>query len=419
MSLSVFGLLASVGGFVKVRHLHDKADIDDAAFRLHYKFTSAFFFAACVLITAFELFGRPIECVTNDVFPRMDALNTYCWTQGTFTLAGESSNKRPGFDDFVYPGVGPEHKCPNKVYHSYYQWVPFVLFLQGILFYIPHWIWKQAEGGKIHAMTDGSRTIRLGDDPARRTRCVDLAKYLTRAVHHYDHLMYTYTLCELLNFANVVGNIYFIDKFLGGVFLTYGTQVIQMSEQDQISRTDPMITIFPRMTKCTFHKYGPSGSIVQRDALCLLPLNIAHEKVFIFLWFWFIILAVLTGLALVYRLLTATSTNGRLFHMRRLASSRLTSADLVVPRLSSGHFFLLCLLAKNLQGLLFNTLMDELALQVDRLSQTPNNRRKTSDLPDWTVRPGSGAAVSIKNDYQPSTAIPAIKMHTAKFKLVD
>jgi hypothetical protein len=43
-----------------------------------------------------------------------------------------------------------------------------------------------------------------------------------------------------------------------------------------------------------------TGSIQTHDALCILPLNILNEKIFIFLWFWFIILSVLSGLALLY-----------------------------------------------------------------------------------------------------------------------
>lgn len=95
-------------------------------------------------------------------------------------------------------------------------------------------------------------------------------------------------------------NIFFVDLFLGGAFLTYGTDVIRFSNMNQENRTDPMIEVFPRVTKCTFHKYGPSGSIQKHDALCVLALNILNEKIYIFLWFWFIILAVLSGLSLVY-----------------------------------------------------------------------------------------------------------------------
>ena len=93
---------------------------------------------------------------------------------------------------------------------------------------------------------------------------------------------------------------FFIDTFLGGAFLTYGTEVVKFSNMNQENRQDPMVEIFPRVTKCTFHKFGASGTIQKLDALCILALNILNEKIYIFLWFWFIILAVLSGIALVY-----------------------------------------------------------------------------------------------------------------------
>lgn len=77
---------------------------------------------------------------------------------------------------------------------------------------------------------------------------------------------------------------FFIDTFLGGAFLTYGTEVIKFSQQNQENRTDPMVIVFPRVTKCTFHKFGPSGTIQHHDALCVLALNILNEKIYIFLW---------------------------------------------------------------------------------------------------------------------------------------
>ena len=40
------------------------------------------------------------------------------------------------------------------------------------------------------------------------------------------------------------------------------------------------------MTKCTFHKYGPSGTVENKDGLCILAQNIINEKIYIFLWFW-------------------------------------------------------------------------------------------------------------------------------------
>lgn len=87
---------------------------------------------------------------------------------------------------------------------------------------------------------------------------------------------------------------------MGGTFTSYGTDVLRFSNMNQENRTDPMVSVFPRVTKCTFHKFGPSGTIQKHDAMCILALNILNEKIYIFLWFWFIILAVISCLALVY-----------------------------------------------------------------------------------------------------------------------
>jgi hypothetical protein len=45
-----------------------------------------------------------------------------------------------------------------------------------------------------------------------------------------------------------------------------------------------MAKVFPKVTKCTFFKYGPSGTVEKKDGLCVLPLNIINEKIYIFIW---------------------------------------------------------------------------------------------------------------------------------------
>ena len=81
------------------------------------------------------------------------------------------------------------------------------------------------------------------------------------------------------------------------------------------------------MTKCTFHKFGTSGEIEKHDAMCILPLNIGilrkvkslkirknsmklflvNEKIYIFIWFWFLLLGFLTFLVILYRILIVFS----------------------------------------------------------------------------------------------------------------
>lgn len=94
---------------------------------------------------------------------------------------------------------------------------------------------------------------------------------------------------------------FLMNRFFDGAFLTFGIEVITFMQSDQEDRIDPMIFIFPRMTKCTFYKFGSSGEIERHDAVCILPLNVVNEKIYIFLWFWFLFLGCITLCILFYR----------------------------------------------------------------------------------------------------------------------
>merc|ERR1712037_740799 len=87
-----------------------------------------------------------------------------------------------------------------------------------------------------------------------------------------------------------------------GTFMTYGSDVFAMTFGDPEGRSDPMNMVFPKVTKCTFHKYGPSGTVTRHDGLCILALNIINEKIYVFLWFWFVGVAIFSALAIVYRM---------------------------------------------------------------------------------------------------------------------
>ena len=54
----------------------------------------------------------------------------------------------------VVPGTGPE----ERRYHNYYMWVPYMLFLQSVSFYLPHWIWKVVQTDKVRGILQVSST---------------------------------------------------------------------------------------------------------------------------------------------------------------------------------------------------------------------------------------------------------------------
>lgn len=92
-----------------------------------------------------------------------------------------------------------------------------------------------------------------------------LLDYFTENLNRHNFYAFRFFICEALNFINVFVQIYFMDYFLGGEFSTYGSDVLSFTEMEPEERGDPMSRVFPKVTKCTFHKYGPSGSVQKFD----------------------------------------------------------------------------------------------------------------------------------------------------------
>jgi len=150
------------------------------------------------------------------------------------------------------------------------------------------------------------------------------------------------------------GQMFLMDTFFDGEFLTFGIEVLRLSEEDEENRVDPMIRIFPRMTKCIFYKGGPSLNIEHHDALCILPLNVVNEKIYIFLWFWFLMLFCLTSLTILYRIAVIISPRIRGFILG--TRFRLISQDVIqtlIKKSRLGDWFLFYMLGQNVDSVIF------------------------------------------------------------------
>ncbi len=169
------------------------------------------------------------------------------------------------------------------------------------MFYVPRYLWKLWEGGRLKSLVLGLNCPII-QEKEKQEQIVLLVQYMKANIRYHNSYFFYFVICEIMNFINVIIQMYLIDAFLGGAFSTYGLDVLKYTEMDQEERVDPMVAVFPRMTKCTFHKYGSSGDVQRHDALCILPLNIVNEKIYIFLWFWFVFLAIISGIILIYRL---------------------------------------------------------------------------------------------------------------------
>ena len=287
-------------------------------------------------------------------------MDTYCWIHSTFSV---SSKVDSSYEEVPHAGVAPPDG--DVRYHKYYQWVCFTLFFQAILFYIPRFLWKNWEAGKCKMLVQ-DMNVPIVEPDTKKDRIELLVDYF--AWNRNNHVFYSYKFyfCEFLNFINIFGQIFFMDFFLGGEFTSYGTDVIRMTEMEQEDRTDPMARVFPKVTKCTFHKFGPSGTVEKFDGLCVLPLNIINEKIYVFLWFWFILVSIATGFQLTQRLvyLMMPSYREYLLHARtRLSKPKLIQR--ISSKMPTGDWFLLYQLGKNIDPLIFKEFLEALDERLD------------------------------------------------------
>ncbi|XP_031628467.1 innexin inx2-like [Contarinia nasturtii] len=333
-----------------------KVCVDNNIFRICTKLTFMILGIMVVLVSSKQFFGEPIHCIVDEIPQKI--IDSYCWFYSTYTL----SNRMIGISgrDMLQPGVSSDSAGFNDTvkYHSYYQWVCFTLLFQAFCSYLPYYIWKSFENGRIKALSEELKQPFL-EDEAKTKRKAALIFYVKENLNNHSYYAYRFYLCELLNCAIAIGQIYLTNLFLGGAFLNYGIDVMR---QDA---AEPMTRIFPKMTKCVFHKYGPSGSVQKFDGLCVLPVNVLNEKIYLFLWFWFFFISVLSILAVVYRALICSLPKLRYKLLRtraRLASPR--DIQYILIRFNVGDWFMLYQLSKNIDALTFKEICRELSTEL-------------------------------------------------------
>ena len=97
--------------------------------------------------------------------------------------------------------------------------------MQAILFYIPRWLWKNWEAGKIQALM---MDLDLGiiSEAEKRSKKKLLLDYLYANLKNHNFWAYRYFFCELLALLNVIGtytySVYALDFLLLSLFFNYG-----------------------------------------------------------------------------------------------------------------------------------------------------------------------------------------------------
>lgn len=177
-----------------------------------------------------------------------------------------------------------------------------------------------------------------------------------------------YCLVKCLYLVNAVGQIYLMERFVGARVTFYGAAVLA----DLVRGRDwQQSGHFPRVTFCDMEakKLGKNHVYTIQ---CVLPINMFLEKIYIFLWFWHIMLTVITIASLfswLRRLLWRRSRLKFVRHYLKVVNAvppvldprdRQRTRQFVEEYLTADAFFLIRLIGANSGDFLASELINEL-----------------------------------------------------------
>lgn len=334
---------------------------DDFADRLSHRYSCIVLIIFCLLVGSTQLVGSPIACWTPAQFT--GAMNTYtnyiCWIANTYYVPTEDTLPNPN--------------APRQFKVNYYQWVPFILALMALLCYIPFAIWRLlSQQNSIHAKAvmkiissmDQSNTD--AREKSMRTICkiidrsIDIARdygditcfgrvrrYINRCFLPLNkangaYISTLYMIIKILYIVNVCGQFFLLNAFLGPDFNIFGFQVIRDFWLGKDFWESPR---FPRVTMCDF-TIRTLGENNQRNTIqCTLPINLFNEKIFIFIWFWYAMVAALSVYSFFVWFFNFTSSSRTQFVRRylrfndRLPYNHTSSGNIIDTKMFEAFIF--------------------------------------------------------------------------------
>lgn len=348
-------------------------DSTNTVWRLHSRITVYMLVLFTILLSARAYFGDPIECISSAAPSVRPSLHSFCWTLGTYI------SRDPKFVDASWDIIEIGAKMGHipkeeRFYQKYYQWVPFLLAIQAFLFSFPKHLWRFYDAGLLKTLCSNLNSILFPNAWTPRRKAKTLI-YLTQECRkHLNKYALLFVGCEVLNFIVVLLNMMLMNFLFGGFWTSYQPAIQALLSLDMNAWTSYNSLVFPKLAKCDFSYIGPSGTKQNLDALCLLPQNIVNEKIFAFLWLWFIVLAVVSGLQLCCRLLQLCCRSIRfklLFNLLEpISYNRLKR---VVREADIGYWFLLYQMARNVN----KGVMREIIRELSKIGQELNMSKQS------------------------------------------
>lgn len=320
----------------------------NTVFKLFSKISFGLCIFASIIVVSTEYVGSPINCHLGTASVVSDGVfNAHCWIHGTKHVPEKYQEH---FDCRAKKGADQDELI-------FYQWVVFMLVINAILFKIPHTIWKTYEGGIMKSFFGGKglKSKLLSDDDTNENLDFDLY-YYNKLKGRSNSYYFIFQLCQLLNIAMLALNWWATDKFLGGNFNSYGTDVIDYYshleneyERQNSDRVDPMCNAFPTKVGCSINTAATSGGESTANGFCILSQNIINEKIYLFLWFWFVLMFVISALQMIFEIAIFAIPSFRSFVIARQTGTYTTGEmkSYIEHDCNHGDWFILHQIGKN------------------------------------------------------------------------
>uniref|UniRef100_A0A0K0F2X0 Innexin n=1 Tax=Strongyloides venezuelensis TaxID=75913 RepID=A0A0K0F2X0_STRVS len=291
--------------------------------RLNYYYSTVIIMVMSLTISAKQYVGQPIQC----------------WVPGEFSKAWEQYAENYCFVHNTY-WVRPNEEIPQDYNERinkqliYYQWVPFIMALQAVFFYIPILFW-----GAINRMSglNVPNVVRLAECAAdteeeERSKnitaiCTHIEDSIRMQINHrktaspcervvkfglYDgsFIRNMYIITKLLFIWNLYIQFYLMNLFLGQNSTLWGASIlydIARGKNWEYSGN------FPRTAICDFN-VRVLGNLQRYSIQCVLVLNMFNEKIFLFIYWWFVFVAILTTGEAVFWLINTQILSRRIVY---------------------------------------------------------------------------------------------------------
>ncbi|KAK3600960.1 hypothetical protein CHS0354_004169 [Potamilus streckersoni] len=361
-----------------------------------------------VVVSTGQFVGDPIHCWSPAEFTgAYDAYTkSYCWIKNTYYIPLTES-------------IPVDIQKRQDAEITYYQWVPLILIFQAFMFKIPNIVWKLLNGGSglnLSKVCKLAEEAQWGTPDDRKSKIRNIAKFMDRwlETHREYHnniivrikaktsrifcfvcnkrqgtyLTAMYLWVKVLFLTNVISQFFILNAFMATNYNMYGFEYIKMLQSGTSMKESPR---FPRITLCDF-EIRQLNNIQRWTVQCVLPINLFNEKIFVFLWFWFFVVAVLAGINFVKWLFLVVLKRNNYMYVKKyllIASKMQTTTDKKLARKFAEEYlrddgcFVVRLVGINSTDLVITDLLEELWAQFKEAKEpTPHEYIPTIDEED-------------------------------------